>query len=352
MLHRYNHLIHTNRGIKHITEINPGDYVYACNTNQFNLEYKPTKVLEVVENKPCKMIKILFTDKREICLGEDELLFAGIRRDTVNGSIKDIKLDIQCVHNSFIGDEDYYKNFLRNVDYSSFRMPEKRFGLPYFENVKIDPYLAGVLSVKGDPNYQTVTLGMDLPISDHMSLKVLMEDKNLREKYWEEIFPLDIKRIFERIEYCDKETIGKFLSGIFDVSLDIKTSIDSNRLVLKIDGDNKVSYLRAEGIANILRSLGEKVIAYGVDVNGDKNLYIFIYPPFVSIYSYQRIYEIIKEYTLFDREYDTSNKSETLQIYPSCKYKSDDEEYYTWNLVLEDNEMLYLTRNYLPRVSL
>ncbi len=328
----------TTNGIKNVSDVLIADQLY---------EYRTGELLDIIQTK--KVLRtncylITFHDGRSEWYLENDQIFLGDRIINV----------CELLKQSFPISIEMYP-----IDY-------KKIMTPLFP----DPYIAGALLMYGDFDdlYINLPLNRD-KVNDHLFHKYNLifgdklnknrvyfkSDRNGKEDLitWKEFFPnykmyptsKDINDPIIPIEYqlASINDRWKFIRGVFDLGYDQINFPDT------IGISNKHEF-RLKEIQKILWSLGvlskisydpnqtEKEMLYRLDILGEKN----IYPGFFS-----NIYSM--EYQINTDDRFIRHQTKYILGIQNIKYMG---KYSSYRLKLNKQKTLYLSENFLPRVSL
>lgn len=339
-------IVLTSKGFKDIRNLVPGDIVYEYRTNK---EYE---VKDLKRRKINKLYNIEYTDGRSAIYSDNELLFTG-------NKIIDIisALDIK----EFPEIELY--------PFDNIMIKEKPF---------VDPYLAAIFIVYGDYNLNEISIPLD--ISKNLSLDILYKyhmetyidsDKNkifftyeysINKITWKEFFgnDLDMYSITKQITsplipdqymFSFKIDRWKFIRGIFDVGYNFKLFRDKVAIY-------HWSEDRLKWIERMLWSLGitcriiydpfgaTETKPYVLEVTGQYDCY----PGFFYNGKYI-MNHLFNSDSFYAKHNDDKMKIKSIKEITDLSELIQIDTNDTCNVILDEPEVLFITDNYLPRVS-
>lgn len=331
----------SSRGIIDISDLFPGDYVVEYKTG------KKVRVLNTVKRELQDVYKVTYTDGRTMNILLSDRIFTGTKIMNLIATKKEYFTNIKC-----------YPVDLKFLQYNSLR------------SLMPDPYITGALLMYGDYDKEYINLPIDLNgadeyLKDRYVLKLPddapLDHKNLVNYFtqyrgntdsrptWKEFFPhydfyLQNRRIdsplFPR-EYVmsDIRTRVQFIMGVFDVGYNRKAFPD------RITIQNKHEY-RLKEFQKVLWSLGilSKVIydpeildAHGREYKLEVLGLHGTYPGF--------FYELyaLEQFLLNDKHEKFQFKVDKIEKQSRG---------WTYNVLLERPDVIYLDADYLPRVSM
>ena len=331
--------VFTQRGILNSCDVVPGDMVYEYITN------KPLKVIKTKKSSIERVWKVKYNDERyEIQLNND-MIFNGNRIVPL--------LRVLEYHNIFPLTPHIFTNFNKNI-----------------KSLNPNPYQAGMFFAYGDYEDKYINLPFDLIesiniffderyqyITDEANNKVYFGiqsiDGNYNKIKWKDYFKnydfyakdklIKYNPIPNEYMYASVDDRIQFIRGVFDIGL-CKNYIGKN---IMIAHNNKY---RLKYIQKILWSLGI--------------LSIISYDPYIPYCRHYRL-DIVGDYSSYaGLFYNVKN----IENYFHNRYKSDfklniqsieclcggiiEPTAYMIQLQLEKPQSIYVTENYLPRISL
>ncbi len=353
---RIDSYILTSDGVKNILSLNPDDVVYEYNTG------RPIMIRGITYCEPQPIYEITYTDGRTMKVPVTEMIYTGGNDDIHQLNILKNKID------SFIFDK--VKPCI--IDFN--RIDNVKFVM----NKIRDPYLVGALLTYGDWSIPYINLPLvDSNVFDYFSNMHLVEPSLLDSKIvfkwrqrddetfvtWGQFFPQlyygctseyrQTNDIF--ISEYTMESLSdrlQFIQGIFDIGWDKSIFPDHVGII-------HFSETRLKEIQRVLWSLGilskisydpniqctkwseDMGMKWRLDVIYNKHR---IFPNF--FYNEEAItYHINNDLKLVDLPLrrDFILKIESIKCYKSSGYM--------FNVVTENPCMVYVTDNYLPRVS-
>lgn len=339
--------VKTTKGDIPVEKINIGDKVLSYYTGE-ELEVK-----DVVKSELSEVWNVFYTDGRMARYCSDSLIYTG---DTIR----------------------FFKDCINEPDLHKIFKPLNQYQINFNndtvkDQLNPDPYLAGALYVYGDFDDEYVNLpitaseGIRLFINKYLFDDKILEDPISLENHrihfrssktnelitWKEFFPikyLEYPLTYTRLipneyMYSTVKNRIQFISGILDVNFrdDIFHTnpgvVNSSKFVL----EQVQSMLHSLGVISLIRydpSISKfKGYDYRLDIMRTSNQW----PAF--FYSIKNIETLI-------RETDTmGNEGPNFSVLPKMIQRKVSSGY-TYNLVLDKPGQLYLSSNYLPRVSL
>lgn len=340
-------IVLTNKGFKDIRNLVPGDIVYEYKTNK---EYE---VKKLKKQKINNLYNIEYTDGRSAIYSEDELLYTGYETTDIISALN-------------------IKEF-----------PE--IHLYPFENIVIkekplvDPYLAAIFIIYGDYNLNEISIPLD--ILKDLSLDILYKyhietyidsDKNkvfftyeysISKITWKEFFGnnLDMYAITKRItspfipdQYMFSFVLDrwKFIRGVFDIGYNIKLFRDKVAIY-------HWSEDRLKWISRMLWSLGITCkIVYDPFGATESKPYVLIitgkydcYPGFFYNNKYI-MNHLFNSDSFYAKHNDVEMKIKSIKQITDLSKLIQIDTNDSCNIILDKPKVLFITDNYLPRVSI
>lgn len=358
----------TNRGSVKILDLNPDDIVYEYNTGN------PIRIRGITKCEPQPIYEILYTDGRSMKIPEYEMIYTG-------KDIHQLHL-LKDIMDSFMFDE--IRPCVIDFNHGNVVNP-----------LRVDPYIAGALITYGDWDIPYINLPLWKPeIADYFCNTNIVEYGGIisaskvlftwRTGYpssshlitWDDFFPYQCYSVAKRLDYdmfpieyvtaCLRDKM-KFIRGIFDVGYDNNISPENisiyhhsefrlkeiqkilwsvgilSRVVYSPDMIHANSWKISENMKWRLDILGDSRISPAIfyDINNIEHFVNYYYD---DIYgeNLKRVRFIPKSVNITPR-FDLSLKIEKIQ---ACIGSG-----YMYNIVTEYPCMVYVTDNYLPRVS-
>jgi hypothetical protein len=345
--------VQTQRGTIAIEDINIGDMVYDYKTG------KKIEVLDLEVTEKSDVYEIVYSDNRKGYYHYHEPIFLG-------DGVSNICTLLKMHDKSFMDDPINPKIYRGNI---------KQYPIDYNLDMLIsplspDPYIAGALIIYGNYESEYINLPLDKDAANNLfAHKYQLNyaeklDKNTvyfayngtsRTKVitWNEFFPLYnfygksknkgdpiIPLEYLRASINDR---WQFIRGVFDIGYSKYTFPDEI-------GISHSSRKNLRTVQDVLWSLGIlSIINYNPNLRdiGDRVWHLTIvgemdgYPGF--FYNYDSIEHVIQN----DTRVDKLHKDFILQIQLIRKYC----KAYSTNLVLETPNAVYLTGDFLPRIS-
>lgn len=332
----------TTKGVKSITDINIGDYVYEFNTG------RKVMVTGVEKTEPEIVYHIIYTDGRSQMFLGNQFIYTGQKIE-------------------FLPDEKETKE----ITFSSLNPKRIEFDqYPVIEG--LDPYTFGMLYMFGN-FYDSY---VNLPISVGQASRLLLDkytfinvgeigydycyfrynnsDQNIK---WTDLFEIGsqedvisaMRSIPDKYIYTSAKNRIQFVTGVFDFGVDLDMSYRKNISIINNDS------LRLNELQRILWSLGIiSITNYSVPIHNFLGIdYMMTVLPSLENNGYPKFFYNIDKINRFIME---SNALDNVQIknfetLPKLFTKFGTKKKWSYQLHLEEPKVVFLTKNFLPMVS-
>lgn len=332
----------TNRGIVSINDVNIGDYVYEFNTGRKIM----VKGLEQSDLAP--VYQVIYNDGRSKFFLENQMIYTGKMVCMVDEAAK-----------------------MKHEEFGSINPKRIEFDQnPVIEG--LDPYTMGMLYAFGD---FTDTL-VNLPISGNQASRLLSEKytfidvgeighekccfryhdsyKNItwREllNFGDDVVPAEfLKDIPYAYMYTTVKNRIQFITGIFDFGFDYDTVFRKSVGIIGNDLN------RLQEIQRMLWSLG---VVSCSDYNRNMSIltginYMLSIYPTAENNGYPKFFYNVEKINRFLTEDNAIDNAQVqnFEVKPKFFKRIGTRKKWAYNLVLEEPQAIFITKNYLPHVS-